>query len=79
MVKRSLSQSHEEPIFLSWDTIRLPYCSFHAQARRRNSSLPISSFVMPSLRIASTIFASVAIEAWSVPGSQSAANPDIRL
>lgn len=31
---------------------------------------PTSSFVRPSFAIASTIFASVAIEAWSVPGSQ---------
>ena len=30
------------------------------------------ALVMPSLRIASTILASVAIDAWSVPGSQSA-------
>ena len=28
------------------------------------------ALVMPSLRIASTIFASVAMEAWSVPGNQ---------
>ena len=48
---------------------QLFYCFFHAQARSRNASLPMSSFLMPSLRIASTIFASVAMDAWSVPGS----------
>ena len=42
------------------------------QKAARNFSRPISSFVMPSLRMASTIFASVAMEAWSVPGSHRA-------
>ena len=42
IVKRSLSQSQEEPIFFSWFMMRLPYFSFHCQTLSRNFSLPRS-------------------------------------
>ena len=49
-----------------------PYLRFHSQARSKKPSRPRSSLVRPSSFIALTILASVAMEAWSVPGSQSA-------
>ena len=45
MVKRSLSQSAEEPIFLNWLLMRPPYSFFHSQQCSRNFSRPISCFV----------------------------------
>ena len=73
MVKRSRSQSQLLPSFFSWLTMRLPYLVFHAQARSRKPSRPTISLVRPSARMASTTLASVAMEAWSVPGTHRAA------
>ena len=42
IVKRSRGQSSEKPISFSCSLIRLPDRSFHAQARRMNSSRPRS-------------------------------------
>ena len=63
MVKRSLSQSQEEPIFLSWLMIRPPYSSFHSQARFKKPSRPRSSLSIPSSFSFSMILTSVAMEA----------------
>ena len=63
MVNRSRVQSQEEPSFFSCSTMRPPYWRFQSQARSKNFSLPMSSLVAPSFRMASTIFASVAMEA----------------
>ena len=79
IVKLTLDQSQETPIFLSWFSIVPPYFSFQAQALSKNFSLPKSSLVMPSLRICSTIFASVAILAWSIPGTHKVSKPCILL
>ena len=73
MVKRSRCQSQEQPSFFSWLTMRLPYVFFHAQARSKKPSRPNISLVRPSSRMAATTLASVAMEAWSVPGTHKAA------
>ena len=78
MVKRSRLQSQLLPMRRVWRTMRPPYSFFQAHARSRKPSRPTSSLVRPSLRIASTIFTSVAMEAWSVPGSQSVGSPFMR-
>ena len=72
MVKARRDQSQEAPSFLSCSTILPPYFSFHSHAYLRNSSRVRLSFSMPCFLSCSTILTSVAIEAWSVPGSQSA-------
>ena len=72
MVKRSLSQSQEEPSFFNWLVILPPYSFFHAQARSRNFSRPRSCLSMPSFFSVSMILTSVAMLAWSVPGCQRA-------
>ena len=55
-----------------------PCSSFHSQAYLRNSSREMSSLEMPrSLSRATTLF-SVAMEAWSVPGTQQAFLPSMR-
>ena len=59
--------------------MRLPYFSLQAQARCKKPSRPTSSLVKPSAFIASTTFASVAMEAWSVPGSHNVQKPCMRL
>ena len=56
-------------------TMRPPYSFFHAQARSRNFSRPMSSLEMPSALRASTTLISVAMEAWSVPGTQRVGSP----
>ena len=55
-----------------------PYCSFQAQAWDRNSSRVSDDFSIPSAFNLATTFASVAIEAWSVPGTQQAFLPAMR-
>ena len=62
----------------SWRVMRPPYSFFQAQARSRKASRPIMSLVRPSLRIASTILTSVAMAAWSVPGSHRVGSPFMR-
>src|SRR5690625_7333159 len=57
----------------------IPPCSLvHSQAWSRNSSRLRSLFLIPFLRNLCTTFASVAIDAWSVPGTQHALYPFIR-
>ena len=73
MVKRSRSQSQLLPSFFSWLTMRLPKRFFQSQARSRKPSRPTISLVRPSLAMASTTLASVAMDAWSVPGTHKAA------
>ena len=55
------------------DMILPPYLRFHSHARSRKPSRPRSSLVSPSSFMAATTLASVAMEAWSVPGTQRAA------
>ena len=78
MVKRVRSQSQLAPSFLSCSRITPPYCSFQAQACSRNFSRPSCCLVSPSSRSFFTTLASVAIEAWSVPGTQQAFLPSSR-
>ena len=78
MVKRSRDQSQETPSLRSCRTMRPPYSFFHAQARSRNFSRPMSSLEMPSALRASTTLISVAMEAWSVPGTQRVGSPFMR-
>ena len=77
IVNRSRSQSREQPMRFSWPMISPPYCSFHRQTRSTNASGRArgdrSSFW--SSRSTTTC---VAIPAWSIPGTQSAAGPRIR-
>ena len=78
MVKRSRVQSQLAPSFFCCSTMRRPYSSRHCQARFRKPSRPKSCLVSPSLRRASMIFTSVAMEAWSVPGSHRVGSPFMR-
>ena len=77
MVKEVLSQSQLAPSFLSCSKIIPPNSSFHSQACFKNSSLPISDFLIPFSLNRLTTLASVAIDAWSVPGTQQAFFPNI--
>ena len=79
MVNRSLSQSQEDPSFLSWLIIRPPYSFFQSQALSKKASRPKSFLLIPSSFNFSRILTSVAILAWSVPGCQRALYPCIRL
>ena len=79
MVKRSRAQSHEAPNRLSWRMMVPPDSSFHCQTRAVNTSRPRSSFVLPSSASCCSTLTWVAIPAWSVPGSQSALKPSMRL
>ena len=79
MVKRSLSQSQEEPIFLNWLVIVPPYSFFHSHVLFKKPSLPSSCLSIPSSFKALVTFTSVEILAWSVPGTQSASYPCILL
>ena len=78
MVKRSRDQSQLAPMRRSWEVMRPPNSSFHAQARRRKPSRPRLSLVRPSCAIFSTTFTSVAMDAWSVPGSHRVGSPRMR-
>ena len=75
IVKRNRSQSHEAPSFLSCSKMVPPYLSVHSQACFKNSSRVSSLLLIPSAFNLATTLASVAIEAWSVPGTQHALNP----
>ena len=55
-----------------------PCSSFHSHACLRNSSRVRSVFFIPFEARRATTFASVAIDAWSVPGTQRAFLPSIR-
>ena len=78
MVKAVRSQSKLQPIFFSCCKMMPPYFSFHSQAYAKNSSLDRLDLVIPRSLSMATTFASVAIEAWSVPGTQQAFLPCIR-
>ena len=76
IVKRSRSQSSEAPSALCCSPMRLPYFSFHAQTRFRNSSRPRSWRLFFSVFLSSfSTIIWVAMPAWSVPGSQSVLKP----
>ncbi len=77
-VKRSRSQSQLAPRRRSCSVMRLPYFCFHSQVRRRNSSRPTASRLVPSLSNRRSTWSWVAIPAWSEPGTHSAARPVIR-
>ena len=72
------SQSHDAPIFFNCSSMMPPCFCVHSQACFINSSLPIAFLSIPSSASLFTTFASVAIEAWSVPGTQQAFLPCIR-
>ena len=72
MVKRSRSQSAEEPSLCSCLTMRVPYSSRHSQHFFKKPSLPRSSLEIPSCFSLSMTFTSVAMAAWSVPGCHNA-------
>ena len=72
------SQSQEAPNLRSCFKMIPPCSSFHSQACRKNSSRVRSVFLIPCPAKRFTTFASVAIEAWSVPGTQQAFLPIIR-
>ena len=77
MVKAVRSQSHEAPSRRSCFRMMPPYCSFHCQACSMNSSRVSDRLSMPFSASIFTTLASVAIEAWSVPGTQQAFLPCI--
>ena len=78
MVNAVRSQSHEAPSFLSCFKIMPPCSCVHSHACSRNSSRVKSLFLIPFSESFFTTFASVAIEAWSVPGTQHAFLPSMR-
>ena len=71
------SQSHDAPNFFSCSRMMPPCFSFHSQACSKNSSRLRSDLSIPSLANFCTTLASVAIDAWSVPGTQQALKPCI--
>ena len=78
MVNFVRSQSHDAPSLRSCCRMMPPCSSFHSQAYFRNSSRVRSSLDIPiSLSLATTLL-SVAMDAWSVPGTQQAFFPSIR-
>ncbi len=78
IVKQVRSQSHEAPSLRSCLRIMPPYFSFHSQAYSRNFSRESDDFSMPFSCSIATTLASVAIDAWSMPGTQQAFLPDMR-
>ena len=75
MVNLVRSQSQEQPNCFSCSRMVPPYLLVQSQACFKNSSRVKSFLLIPSLLSLATTFASVAIEAWSVPGTQHALNP----
>ena len=73
------SQSQEQPSFLCCFCIVSPNSFVQSHALFKNPSLPTSSLLKPSFFIFSTTFTSVAIAAWSVPGSHKVLYPCILL
>ena len=78
MVKRVRFQSQLAPSFFNCSSIIPPYLLVQSQAWPKNSSRLISFFLMPFSANILTTLASVAILAWSVPGTQQAFLPSIR-
>src|SRR5207302_3332216 len=79
IVKRSRDQSHEAPSRRSCRTLWPPDSSFHCHARARYPSRPRSSFVLPSPASMRSRITCTAIDAWSIPGSQSVLKPSMRF
>ncbi len=79
MVKRSRSQSTESPRRRIWPRIAPPDSAFHCQTRSTNFSRPRSWRDCPSAASCRSTTFWVAMPAWSMPGSQSASYPCIRL
>ena len=75
IVNLVLSQSHEQPNCFNCSKMVPPYLLVQSQACLRNSSRVKSFLLMPSLFNLATTLASVAIDAWSVPGTQHALKP----
>ena len=78
MVNDVRSQSHEAPRRRNCLRMMPPCSSVQSQACFKKSSRLRSDFLMPRSARRATTFASVAIEAWSVPGTQQAFLPSIR-
>jgi len=78
IVNRKRSQSQEQPNVFNCSIIMPPYFSFHSHAYFKNSSRERSCFEIPFSRNIATTFASVAIDAWSVPGTQHVFLPCMR-
>ncbi len=72
------SQSHDAPRLRNWLRMMPPCFSFHSHAWLKNSSRVSEPLSMPSALSFATTLASVAIDAWSVPGTQQAFLPCIR-
>ena len=79
IVKRLRLKSQEAPNFSICLKIAASNSFFQLQACSKKASLPKSVLERPSFFNFSTIFASVAIAAWSDPGNHNASNPCIRL
>ena len=78
IVKAVLSQSQLAPSLLNCFNMIPPCSCVQSHACLRNSSRVRSVFFMPCWANLLTTFASVAIDAWSVPGTQQAFLPSIR-
>ena len=78
MVKDVRSQSQEHPNLRSCFSIIPPCSCVQSQACSRNFSRLRSVFLIPFSANLPTTFASVAMLAWSVPGTQQAFLPSIR-
>ena len=78
MVNAVRSQSHEQPSLRSCFRMMPPCSRVHAHACSKNWSLVRSVFLTPCSANLLTTLASVAIEAWSVPGTQHAFLPFMR-
>ena len=78
MVNAVRSQSHDAPSLRNCFSMMPPCSSVHAHACFKNSSRVRSRFFIPCCASLLTTFASVAIEAWSVPGTQQAFLPSRR-
>src|SRR6266480_7315098 len=78
MVKRLRDQSAEKPSRRICPRMVWPVVSYHWFTRRSQASRPIASLLVPFLANCFSRTFCVAMAAWSVPGTQSAASPSIR-
>ena len=78
IVNRVRSQSQLAPSFFNCSRMMPPCSRVHSHACSRNASRLRSALRMPCSRNRRTTVASVAREAWSVPGTQHAFLPCIR-
>src|SRR5690606_27609685 len=77
-VKEVRDQSQDAPRFFNCCRMIPPYLSVHSQAYSTNFSRLISPLLIPFSLSQWTTLASVAMEAWSVPGTQQAFFPSSR-